>query len=221
MRKVLWDEGSLHDDTPVKATDEALILLDQTRSSGEMPSFHQLLGVDPHAYKEPAYIVELCVGVKKSKDPNMYGFLQLQRRSAVGDVESLYMCDKCGAVLPHILSQGDTYMCPINTCGFVDSTERVRDKLFFRITPTRLSKLVVEHWHKLNCDADIVMRRFVIPAHVVVEAGKQNKNHSAYEALRQAAREKTERLVYTRDRLMRDNLESHDLVKKVKGFLTA
>ena len=220
MRKVQWDDAD-EADAPLKANDAAMVMLDQVRSSGELPTFHALLGVDPHAYKTPAYVVELCVGVKKAKDSYMYGFLQLQRQATIGDVESIYMCDKCGAVLPHVLSQGVTYMCPSKTCGFVDSTERIRDKVFFRVTPTRLAKLVVEHWLKLGGDADISMRRFALSAHAVVQAGKEGKNFSAAEAMKEAAREKVERLVYTRDRLMRDNANSLDLVKQVKGFLIA
>lgn len=220
MNRVQWDDPP----TPVtKAEMEQAerneAILDRVRSTGEAPTLSALLGVDVHAPEEAAYVVEIILRTRSAKSPLIAGLIQLQQRSPNGDVVSIYMCDRCKKPLPHALTQGPQYACP--HCRFVDSSERICDKMFFRIPDTKLADLAVDMWRKLECDADIMLRRFRESAWKVVQRGKESKHGTAYEKARRKSLESVERLVYTRDRLMRDNVAGQDLSKQILGFLRA
>lgn len=213
MKRIEWDDDGT-------VTQEDLAVLSKVREAAAGVSVEKLLGLAMDEARPASSMIEVLLGVPETKSPYVVGFIQMLLISPNGDKQSLYACDKCGTPLPHMLSQGPVYACQNRECMNVDSTERIREKLFVRVTPHKLSTLVLDLWRKLNCDADIGLRRFRVSAHETV-AAHRGHDWRRYERLREQGKGATERAVYTRDRLMRDNINGQDLLRLLKGFFTA
>lgn len=209
-----WDEAGAEE-----ATAQDLEVLEKVRAAAGA-KMSDLLGLAVDESKPASAAVEVVLAVPEAKSPYLAGFIQMLLVSPNGDTQSLYACDKCWTPLPHFLSQGAMYACPNTECRHVDETSRVRDKTFVRVTPTKLATLVLDLWRKLDCDADIVLRRFRVSSHAMVTAHR-GKDWRTYERLREASKGQTERVVYLRDRLMKDNINGQDMVRLLKGFFTA
>jgi hypothetical protein len=211
---VNWDDAGTEE-----ATADDLAVLERVKAAAGV-KMSDLLGLSLDEHKQASAAIEVVLAAPEVKSPYLVGFIQMLLVSPNGDTQSLYACDKCWTPLPHFLSQGSTYACPNEKCRHVDSTARVRDKTFVRVTPAKMATLVLDLWRKLDCDADIVLRRFRVSAHATVMAHR-SKDWRVYERMREAGKEKTERVVYLRDRLMQDNINGQDMIRLLKGFFTA
>ena len=208
MDQVTWDD-----------VDELEALETQAAIAKHMP-LEQLLGITAQQDKRAAYVVEVMMKPKVGKTTLFFGHIQLcVGGNGRGDgLQSLHLCGKCEGPVPSLFLTAQRYVCP--RCQFSDKADNISEGAFFRLGIDKLSKLVAKYYRKVDCDADIIVRRFPVSAHKVAEAVKLRDNKFV-ELSRRDAKEKTTRAVYTRDRIMRDNLVSGDLERRIKAFLQA
>ena len=126
----------------------------------------------------------------------------------------------CGGLIHSVNMASGYFACP--HCGLAGDAMYVSEAASFRASENTLANLMEEYFLLVGGDAEIYLKRFKASSKIHRESSKDTTlRHTQREALGRAKKEEVERVLYTFERLMKDNLAGMDMKKRFLTFLRA